>query len=211
VLNAYATWSTTDPTGSGGAGTLFDGIIDPGGYYQDGSITQLVSGITNEPTRSPRKLFQYNTLSSSPFAPAGLTRAFGGQGLLEKACAASKITGRSIRALFWWLRYSAFSYSRDAKASIALHSSMRTQDLCVIFGIDSSDHQSDVGPNGRWHPRNLQHGSCLDLQRTGHRNSSRVFDRRWDLGRPEDFGISHDRCKPGSPPTDSHARRWRWG
>jgi hypothetical protein len=84
VLNAYATWSTTDPTGSGGAGTHFDGIIDPGGYYQDGSITQLVSGITNEPTRSPRKPLQYNTLSSSPFAPAGLTRAFGGQGLFEK-------------------------------------------------------------------------------------------------------------------------------
>jgi hypothetical protein len=31
------------------------------------------------PTRSPRKSLQYNTLSSSLFATAGLTRAFGGQ------------------------------------------------------------------------------------------------------------------------------------
>ena len=42
----------------------------------------------------------------------------------------------------------------------------------------------------------LRHGSFLEL-RHGRRNWSRVFDRRWDLGGPEDVGICHRRSKPG--------------
>jgi hypothetical protein len=142
-----------------------------------------------------------------------VTFAFGGQGFSKRA--PPQKSGRSIRALFWWLRYSAFSYSGAAKISITLHSCRRTQYLCAIFGIDSSDRQSDGGTERLLASKDLQHGSCSDLQRTGRRNASRVFDRRWDLGRPEDVGISHGRsdarCKLGSPPTDPHARRWPWG
>jgi len=36
----------------------------------------------------------------------------------------------------------------------------------------------------------------------------RVFDRRWDLGRPEDVGICHRRSKPG---ISRQTRRWPCG
>src|SRR3984893_10152743 len=49
---------------------------------------------------------------------------------------------------------------------------------CVIFGIDGSDHQSDGGTERSLASKDLQHGSCLDLQRTERRNSSLVFDLR---------------------------------
>jgi hypothetical protein len=63
-----------------------------------------------------------------------VTFAFGGQGLRERR-ASPQISSRSIGELFCFLRYSGFSYSRAAKTSTALHSTRRTQDLCVIFGI----------------------------------------------------------------------------
>jgi hypothetical protein len=124
-----------------------------------------------------RKSFNFWPLSNSLSVRNTLTHAFEGQGLFERRAPLQK-SGRSIGALFWCFRYSTFSYSTVAKTSIALHSSRRTQDRCVIFGIDSSDHQPNSGTERSLVSKDFQHGSCLDPQRIGRRNSSRVFDRR---------------------------------
>ena len=56
----------------------------------------------------------------------------------------SKKSGRSIEALFWWFRYSTFSYSRAVKYSMAIHSSRPTQYPCVIFIVESLDSDAET-------------------------------------------------------------------
>ena len=102
-------------------------------------------------------------------------------GASRKACAASKI--RPInRSAVCWLRYGAFSYSRAAKTSIALHSSRRNQDLCVIFDIDSQIISLTVGRNGRWHPRicSMAVVWTFNVPHSGTRRVFSIEDRIWD-------------------------------
>jgi hypothetical protein len=96
--------------------------------------------------------------------------------------------GRSSGRCFWWPHHSAFSYSKAAESSIALNSSSRTQDDCVIFSIDGSDHPFDGGIERSLASKDSQHGTCLSPQRTGCRSWSHVFDSRRSLGRPEEIG-----------------------
>ena len=72
----------------------------------------------------------------------------------------------------------AFSYSRAAKTSIAHHSSRRTPDPCIIFSIDSSDHQSDDGTE-RSSPRicGMAVVWTLNVSNVGARRASWIEDR----------------------------------
>ena len=50
---------------------------------------------------------------------------------------------------------------------MALHSSRRAQDHCVIFSIDGSNHRFDGGIERSLVSKDSQYDSCLDHQRAG--------------------------------------------
>jgi hypothetical protein len=138
------------------------------------------------------------------------------QGLLERRAPPQK-SSRSIGALFWWLRYSGFSYSRAAKTSIAPHSSRGEAKIFALFSVSIVQIISlTVGPNGRW--QGFAAWAVVWTFNVSDAGTRRVFsiEDRMDLGRPEDVGIgrhrSDARSEPRNPPTGSHGRRsaLRW-
>jgi hypothetical protein len=90
-------------------------------------------------------------------------------GAFRKACAASKIRPIDRTAVL-------------VAPPIALHSCRRTQDPCVIFGIDSSDHQSDGGAERSLIPRicSMAVVWTLNVSDAGTRRASSIEDRIWD-------------------------------
>jgi hypothetical protein len=73
-----------------------------------------------------------------------VTFAFGGQGLFERRVAPQK-SGQSIGALFWWLRYSTFSYPRTTETSIAIHRALGDPK-----GNGAASHLAAKAPGDLW-------------------------------------------------------------
>jgi hypothetical protein len=104
-------------------------------------------------------------------------------GAARKGLRRLKKSGRTIRALFWWLRYSAFFLTLGPPKPRSRFTALGEPKIFALVSVSIVQIISlMVGPSGRWHPRicSMAVVWTFNVPDAGTRRVFSIEDRIWD-------------------------------